>query len=110
MRDVMLAPPPEKHRFYGTLGLTVAGETHILATDGNTFTDSFSADQDDYDINATVDTTYAYRKFAYLFSYNTILRDKQRPSDTTHDCGSLSIYWYFPTSCNPRGTKSIASP
>ena len=94
-KSVMLAPPPAKHRFYGTLGLTVAGVAHFLPTDGNTFTDSLSADRDDYYTNASVGFTYAYRKFAFLFSYNTVLGDKQRPGDTTDDFGSLSFYWYF---------------
>jgi lipid A 3-O-deacylase len=94
-KSVTLAPPPEKFRVYGTFGLTVAGVARFLPSDGNTFTDSLSGDRDDFYMNASAGITVAYKKIALLFSYNTILGDKQRPGDTTADYGSLSLLWFF---------------
>jgi lipid A 3-O-deacylase len=94
-KSVTLAPPPQKFRVYGTLGLTAAGVAQFLPTDGNTFVDSLSGDRDDFYTNVSTGIAVGYRKFALLFSYNAVLGDKQRPGDTTDDWGSLSINWFF---------------
>ena len=93
--SVTLAPPPEKFRVYGTLGLTAAGVARFLPSDGNTFSNSLSGDRDDYYVNASAGITAAYRNFSILLNYNTVIGDKQRPGDTTDDYGSLSFSWFF---------------
>lgn len=89
-----LAPPPEKWRLYGSLGLGVSAIGRFLPTDGNTFKDSLSGDRDDFYTNASIGITAAYKKLFFEYSYSRILGGKQRPGDTTDDFGTLTFTWY----------------
>ena len=93
--SVTLAPPPKKYRIYGSLGITIVAVAHFLPTDGNTFTDSYSGERDDFYASTAAGIVFAYQKFSLVFNYNRNFGATQRPGTTEKDYGSLSMIWFF---------------
>jgi len=93
--SVTLAPPPKKFRIYGSLGITIVAVAHFLPTDGNTFTDSYSGERDDFYASTAAGIVFAYQKFSLVFNYNRNFGATQRPGTTEKDYGSLSMMWFF---------------